>query len=239
MSSLELAQVQTVDLFSASTEGKNFRAEELEIPRLQIIRPNSRQLKKGEADYNKQAKQGMFFNSVTKELYDPDESDIVFIPVSIKQIVALTTKPLSPDAPGDYVTSVQADSVQFQYDKTIGKSVVLAGAQITVSDTQVSPVGLIADVRDSISAVIVYKSRVQPVILTLKGKSRQVTGKKLKSMISMQKEAIFAHAYKLGATFVMGSKGDILVEDFTYISPTRELPQEILEDVKSLIGFLR
>lgn len=235
----ELATLDNViDLAAVSTEGKNFDFGELELPRLQLIRPNSRQLKKGEADYNKDAKQGMFYNSLTKEVYDPDESELLFIPVNYKQLIALLTIPTIPGQQGDYVATVGPNDVQLQYNPEVKKTLVVAGINVKGPDgEEINSAGLAADARDSFSGIIVFKGRPQPVILTLKGKSKQVAGKKLKSMIAMQKEAIYAHAYKLNAGFTTSVNGDILVEEFKYGKPTAELDN--VAAILPLIEMLR
>ena len=100
-------------------------------------------------------------------------------------------------------------------------------------------VGLIADVRDQFSGVLIYDNKPQPIILTLKGKSKQIAGRKLKSMISMQKEAIYAHAYSLTSVPTQSANGDILIEDFKYARPTRDLGDAMVPEVVGIIEMIR
>lgn len=230
-----------VDLTATSAEGKSFDFGDLELPRLQLIRPNSRQLKKGEADYSKEAKQGMFYNSLTKEIYDPDSVEILFIPVVFKQLIALLAPPLIQGAMGDYVATVGPNDVQLKYDADLRKNIVVAGINVKgpQSEEEVPTVGLIADVRDQFSGVLIYDNKPQPIILTLKGKSKQIAGRKLKSMISMQKEAIYAHAYSLTSVPTQSANGDILIEDFKYARPTRDLGDVMVPEVVGIIEMIR
>lgn len=240
MGNKDIVIVNRVDLDAASTEGKSFDFGDLEFPRLQLIRPNSRQLKKGEADYSKDAKQGMFYNSLTKEVYDPDEKEILFIPVNYKQLIALLAPPLVQGAMGDYVATVGPNDVQLKYDADLRKNIVVAGINVRGAneDAEIPSVGLYADVRDQFSGVLIYGGeKPQPVILTLKGKSKQIAGRKLKSMISMQKEAIYAHAYSLTSVPAQSVNGDILIEDFKYARPTKDL--DLVSDVVSIIERIR
>ena len=237
----EITVINKVDLSAASTEGKSFDFRDLELPRLQLIRPNSRQLKKGEADYSKEAKQGMFYNSLTKEIYDPDTQDILFIPVVYKQIIALLTQPTLPGAMGDYVATVGPNDVQLKYDAELRKNIVVAGINVMgpQEEKEIPTVGLLADVRDQFSGVLIYDNKPQPIILTLKGKSKQVAGRKLKSMISMQKEAIYAHSYLLTSVPTQSANGDILIEEFKYFLPTRDLGDDLVPEVVGVIEMIR
>lgn len=232
--------VTILDLDAPSTEGKQFDISDLEFPRLQLIRPNSRQLKKTEADYSKEAKQGMFYNSLTKEIYDPDAKEILFIPVVFKQLIALLAPPLIPGQMGDYVATVSAGDVQFSFDAEQKKQVVTSGINVKGPDGEdISSAGLFADVRDQFSGILLYDGTAQPIILTLKGKSKQIASKKLKSMIAMHDEAIYAHMYSLTSVPTQSMNGDILIEDFKYSAPTSSLGEPMLSKVLGILEMVR
>ena len=67
------------EMFESAGEGAVFEANELQIPNIRIAQSTSPQLKKSDAKYIPELKQGDFFNTVTGQVWD-GEKGIVVIP---------------------------------------------------------------------------------------------------------------------------------------------------------------
>lgn len=73
------------DMVAAAGAGRTQHAEDMAIPFLVILQTGSPQVKRGQAEYIKEAESSMIMNTVTKELFD-GEKGITVIPCAFEKV---------------------------------------------------------------------------------------------------------------------------------------------------------
>lgn len=84
-------------------------ADDIAMPRLTLLQSSSKQLKKAEAEYIKEAEEGDIFNTLTKEHFESDIG-ILFVPVK-RRIVYLHWKDIA--AGGGLIENFNEDPTEF------------------------------------------------------------------------------------------------------------------------------
>jgi len=103
-------------------------ADDIALPRIRILQSTSKQLKKSETEYIKEAEEGDIFNTLTREVV-PGDKGILFVPVK-RRVVYLEWRAV--DAGGGLLNNFGEDPTEYnKYPKNE------KGAHMTGPDTEI------------------------------------------------------------------------------------------------------
>lgn len=225
--STEIAKTNAGSLAVASerpdwmTVGSNLGSEEVTandiiLPRIDVLQALSPQLKKKDPKYIEGAEQGEIFNTMTGEIYGPE---INFIPVKFaREFIIWQDRDAGGGFRGSFASEDEAEAERLSLDNPDLHEVVETHTHFVLID---GPNGL------------------EEAVLSL-AKSKRKVSRKLNSLVQMGQVDRFARVYKLAAVEVNGPKGEYWSFDVAPVGfVSREVYQRGKETYEAVQGGLR
>jgi len=153
---------------------ENVGSEDLTIPRLSLVQDLSPQRKKSEPEYIEGAEEGMYFNSVSEELYG---ENLIFVPVFFaKEWIIWKMQDAGGGFMGVYGSEQEAQDEFADKDYDLEEYEIVDTAQHF--------------------GLIIHENRVEEIVVSM-AKSKMKVNRALNSMIRLNGGDRFSRAYKV------------------------------------------
>jgi hypothetical protein len=173
------------DFAGTGRGSETVQADDLVIPRLQLIQDLSPQRKRNDDEYIDGAEEGMMFNTVTRQLYP---EGVVFVPTLFrKEHVIWKDREAGGGFRGAFSTAGEANAAKNELED---------GAQCEIQETA-QQFGLIVHPDNSTEQIVISMAR-----------SQMTPSRQLNSMVAMAEADRWARAYRVSSKVVSGPKGD-------------------------------
>lgn len=170
-------------LRGTSRGSENVGLEDIVIPRIELVQPLSPCKDENDAAYIEGAKDGMIFNTVTRELYG---KTVTIVPVFFRpQYLVFRTRKAGGGFRGSFDTAQQADFHRTSLDDPQNHEVIQAAEHF---------------------CLVVGESRLEQAMLTCTSTKLKVS-RQLNSLIRLRGEDRFASAYELSSVQQKNDKG--------------------------------
>lgn len=182
---------------------ENVKAEDLVIPRLELVQSLSPCRKKSDPAYIEGAEEGLLFNNVTRQLYG---ESVMLIPVTYKKEWLIWKNRQSGGGfRGAFGSDLEAQAVLSELED---------GADCEVSDTG-----------QHFCLLVNADGKAEEIVVSC-SKSKLKVSRKWNSLVRMNEGDSFSRVYKLGAVAEQGAKGDYFNFSISQAGfPTLELYQ--------------
>ena len=164
---------------------ENVHAEDLVIPRLELVQSLSPCRKKSDAAYIEGAEEGLLYNNVTRQLYG---EEVQVIPVTFKKEWLIWK---NRDAGGGFRGAFSSES-----EAQTEKLQLEDGADCEIADTA-----------QHFCLLVHPDGKVEEIVVSM-SKSKLKVSRKWNSLIRMNEGDSFSRVYKLGTVSESGQKGD-------------------------------
>lgn len=164
---------------------ENVQAEDLVIPRLELVQSLSPCRKKSDAAYIEGAEEGLLYNNVTRQLYG---EEVQVIPVTFKkEWLIWKNRDAGGGFRGAFGSESEAKMEMLQLDD---------GADCEIADTA-----------QHFCLLVHPDGKVEEIVVSM-SKSKLKVSRKWNSLVRMNEGDSFSRVYKLGTVAETGQKGD-------------------------------
>jgi hypothetical protein len=188
-------------------------ANDITLPRIEVLQALSPQLKKNEAVYIEGSEQGMIFNTISGELYG---SSVVVCPIMFqRQFILWQDRKLGGGFAGSFVTEVDAEMERDSKDKP--------------DDYEV------AEHHINYCLVLHENGEMDEAVLSW-ARTKLKASRRLNALVQMNPGDRYSRAYRLRAVEASSPKGDYWTFD---IQPMGYVPKPIFDRAASIFNAIK
>jgi hypothetical protein len=188
-------------------------ANDITLPRIEVLQALSPQLKKNEAVYIEGSEQGQIFNTISGEIYG---SEVIVCPILFqRQFILWQDRKLGGGFAGSFLTEVDAETERDAKEKP--------------DDYEV------AEHHINYCLILHANGRMEEAVLSW-ARTKLKASRRLNALVQMNPGDRYSRAYRLKAVEATAPKGDYWTFD---ISPRGYVPKDIFDKAAAIYEAIR